>query len=179
MTRLIFAICALLMAGTVPALADMFNIGPVQIRATAPGMAATGGYVSITNNSHADDRLVAASAGFAKRVEIHEMIHDNGVMKMRQRDGGVHIPAGETVTLKPGGLHIMFMGLGETMAPGEMREVTLEFASGHVMTVPAMVLKPADIAIEAGHGDSHDHSHGGHTHSAGYSGEHDAGQSAN
>ncbi len=139
MTRLFFAIGALLMAVAGPALADMFEIGSVQIRATAPGMAVTGGYVSITNKGHADDRLVAASAGFAKRVEIHEMIHDNGVMKMRQREGGIHIPAGGTVTLKPG---------------------------GHKVAVPAMVLKPADIGAEAGHGDGHDHSHGGHNHSA-------------
>ena len=166
MTRLFFAIGALLMAVAGPALADMFEIGSVQIRATAPGMAVTGGYVRITNKGHADDRLVAASAGFAKRVEIHEMIHDNGVMKMRQREGGIHIPAGGTVTLKPGGLHIMFMGLGETMVPGETQEVTLEFESGHKVAVPAMVLKPADIGTEAGHGDGHDHSHGGHNHSA-------------
>ena len=166
MKRLFFAIGALLMAVAGPALADMFEIESVQIRATAPGMAVTGGYVSITNKGHVDDRLVASSAGFAKRVEIHEMINDNGVMKMRQREGGVHIPAGGTVTLKPGGLHIMFMGLGETMVPGETREVTLEFESGHKVAVPAIVLKPADIGTKAGHLDWHDHWHGGHNHSA-------------
>lgn len=160
MMKLIVATCALLIAGIAPVMADMFDIGTVQIRATAPGMAVTGGYVTITNNGHAGDRLVAASAGFAKRVEIHEMIHDNGVMKMRQRSGGIEIPAGETVMLKPGGLHIMFMGLGETMAPGEMRDVTLEFASGHVVSVPAMVLKPGDIKMDDGHGHNHNHSHG-------------------
>lgn len=170
MIRLIVVTCVLVIAGIVPVMADMFNIGTVQIRATAPGMAVTGGYVTITNNGHAGDRLVAASAGFAKRVEIHEMIHDNGVMKMRQRSGGVEIPAGETVMLKPGGLHLMLMGLGETMVPGEMRDVTLEFASGHVVTVPAMVLKPGDIKAKNGHG--HDHSHSGHNHSGSQTSEH-------
>lgn len=162
MNRLFLAIVAMLIAGVGQATAGMLEIGTVQIRATAPGMAVTGGYASITNNGEADDRLVGAAAGFAKKVEIHEMIHDNGVMKMRQRDGGIHIPAGETVMLKPGGLHLMLMGLGETMAPGEMREVTLEFASGHVATVPAMVMKPGDIKVEAGH--AHGHSHSGHNH---------------
>ena len=123
------------------AVAGMLEIGTVQLRATAPGMGMTGGYVTITNNGESDERLVAVSAGFAKRVELHEMIHDNGVMKMRERDGGIEIPAGETVMLKPGGLHIMFMGLGETMVPGEMREITLEFASGLKATVPAMVIQ--------------------------------------
>ena len=140
------------------AFAGMLDIGTVQLRATAPGMGMTGGYVTITNNGDSDDRLVAASAGFAKRVEIHEMIHDNGVMKMRERDGGIEIPAGNTVMLKPGGLHMMFMGLAETMVPGEMREITLEFASGHKITVPAMVLKPTDIK-SGGHGHDHSHDH--------------------
>ena len=142
---------------TSAAVAGMLDIGTVQVRATAPGMGMTGGYVAITNNSDSDDRLVAVSAGFAKRVELHEMTHDNGVMKMRERDGGIEIPAGETVMLKPGGLHIMFMGLAETMVAGEMREITLEFASGHKATVPAMVLKPADIKSD-GHGHGHGHS---------------------
>ncbi|MEC9145632.1 MAG: copper chaperone PCu(A)C, partial [Pseudomonadota bacterium] len=78
----------------------------------------------------------------------------------------IRIPAGETVLLKPGGLHIMFMGLKETLQPGEMREITLEFASGHRMTVPAMVLKSGDIKA-GGHGHSHDGSDGqagGHKH---------------
>ena len=62
------------------AVAGMLEIGTVQLRATAPGMGMTGGYVAITNNGDSDERLVAVSAGFAKRVELHEMIHDNGVM---------------------------------------------------------------------------------------------------
>ena len=149
---------------TSAAVAGMLDIGTVQVRATAPGMGMTGGYVAITNNSDSDDRLVAVSAEFAKRVEIHEMMHDNGVMKMRERDGGIEIPAGETVMLKPGGLHIMFMGLGETMVAGEMREITLEFASGHKATVPAMVLKPGDIK-SGGHGYDHSDEHSaGHKH---------------
>jgi copper(I)-binding protein len=83
---------------------------------------------------------------------------------MHERDGGIEIPAGETVMLKPGGLHIMFMGLGETMVAGEMRKITLEFASGHKATVPAMVLKPGDIK-SGGHGhDRSDEHSAGHKH---------------
>ena len=148
------------------ALSGMLEIGTVQIRATAPGMDVTGGYVAITNHGNRDDTLVATSALFAKRVELHEMTHVSGVMKMHRRGDGIGIPAGETVLLKPGGLHIMFIGLKETLQPGEMREITLEFASGHRMTVPAMVLKPGDIKA-GGHGHSHDESDGhsgGHKH---------------
>ena len=139
------------------ALSGMLEIGTVQIRATAPGMDVTGGYVTITNHGNSDDTLVATSASFAKCVELHEMTHDNGLMKMRRRGDGIEIPAGKTVLLKPGGLHIMFMDLNETLQPGEMREIILEFASGHRMTVPAMVLKPSDIKA-GGHGNSNDES---------------------
>ena len=148
------------------ALSGMLEIGTVQIRATAPGIDVTGGYVAISNHGNSDDTLVAISASFAKRVELHEMTDDNGVMKMRRRGDGIGIPAGETVLLKPGGFHIMFMGLKEILQPGEMREITLEFASGHWMTVPAMVLKTGDIK-GGGHGHSHDESDGhsgGHKH---------------
>ena len=150
------------------AISGMLEIGIVQIRATAPGIDVTGGYVAITNHGNSDDTLVAISASFAKRVELHEMTHENGVMKMRWRGDGIGIPAGETVLLKPGGLHIMFMGLTETLQPGAMREINLEFASGHKMTVPAMVLKPGDIKA-GGNGHSHDKSDG---YSGGYKHKH-------
>ena len=141
----------------------------IQLRATTPGMMATGGYLTLHNHGGMDDRLVGLSAVFAARAEIHEMIHDNGVMKMRPVNGGIVIPAGGMVTLKPGGLHLMFMGLSDQLKPGRMLEVTLEFASGHSVTVPAHVKGPADITIGTGaasHGDGHSHE-SGHSHSSG------------
>ena len=70
------------------------------------------------------------------------------------------------VTLKPGGMHLMLMGLAEPLEPGRMLELTLEFASGHSITVPAHVKVPADITIGTGDGD--DHSHGqGHSYDSG------------
>ena len=141
----------------------------IQLRATMPGMMATGGYLSLHNHGDSADRLTGVSAGFAKKSEIHEMTHDNGVMKMRPVKDGVEIPAGGMVTLKPGGLHLMFMGLSEPLKPGRMLEVTLEFASGHSVTVPAHVKGPADITIgngEASHGHGHSHD-GGHSHGSG------------
>lgn len=137
-----------------PVLAGSLEISNPQIRATAPGMRATGGYLTITNHGDMDDRLVSAAADFAGRVEIHEMIMDGDVMKMRKREGGIEVPAGGMAMLQPGGLHIMLMGLTETMVPGEMRDITLTFQSGHTVTLPAMVMKPGDIG-----GKGHDHNH--------------------
>ena len=67
------------------AISGILEIGTVQIRATAPGIDVTGGYFAITNHGDGDDTLVATSASFAKRVELHEMTQENGVMKMRWR----------------------------------------------------------------------------------------------
>jgi copper(I)-binding protein len=75
----------------------------VQIRATAPGMTATGGYVTIHNHSDEADRLVGVAAEFAAKAEIHTMMHENGVMKMRALSDGIEIPAGGMVELAPGG----------------------------------------------------------------------------
>ncbi len=159
MTRLLSIIAGFVLLFAVPVFAGSLEIQNPQIRATAPGMTATGGYLSITNHGDADDALVSASAGFAARVELHEMIMDGDVMRMRQHEGGIVVPAGGMVMLKPGGLHLMLMGLTETMMPGEMRDLTLTFRSGQNVRIRAMVMKPGEIG---GHGQKHGHNSGGH-----------------
>ena len=139
------------------------EVSDVQIRATAPGMTAKGGYVTITNNSGKADRLIAVRASFAGMADIHNMVNDDGVMKMRPVEGGLPIAAGQTVNLAPGGLHLMFMGLTSTLAPGDVHTVTLEFASGAVKRAMGMVRSPADIHSSDDahrHDEKHDHSHG-------------------
>lgn len=96
-------------------------------RATLPGAPVAGGYVTITNNGSDDDRLVAAESAIAEEVQIHEMIMDGDVMKMRRLGDGLPVPAGATVTLEPGGLHLMFMTLKEPLVEGESVEVVLTF----------------------------------------------------
>ena len=96
-------------------------------RATPPAAKVGGGYVAITNTGSEPDRFVAAAADFAGRVEIHEMKMDGGVMVMRPLADGIEIKPGETVELKPGGFHIMFMMLKEPLVEGETRKVKLMF----------------------------------------------------
>ncbi|WP_420408620.1 copper chaperone PCu(A)C [Hoeflea sp.] len=113
-------------------LAQDYKIGALEIghpyaRATPPNAPVSGGYMTIRNTSDAADRLIAGEAGFADRVEIHEMSMENDVMKMRELADGLEIPAGGEVELKPGGYHIMFIGLDGQMAEGETRTVTLTF----------------------------------------------------
>jgi periplasmic copper chaperone A len=98
------------------------------IRATPRGAPVAGGYLTITNNGSQPDRLVGGSLTAAGRFEVHEMKMDNGVMRMRPVADGLEIKPGQTVELKPGGMHVMFMGLKEQLKAGDTVKGTLEFA---------------------------------------------------
>ena len=120
-------------------------ISDIDIRATAPGMSATAGYLTITNHGMKADRLIAVKADFAERSMIHEMTNVDGIAKMRHLMGGVEVPAHGNVALEPGGLHLMFMGLKDTLAVGQTLSVTLVFEQAGAQKQHAMVKKPADI----------------------------------
>lgn len=96
-------------------------------RATPNGAKAGGAFLLVTNTGGEADRLIAASSDVAAKVEIHEMSMKDGVMKMQQLEAGLEIAPGATVELKPGGFHIMMMGLNKTIAEGDMVGITLEF----------------------------------------------------
>ncbi|MCW5723132.1 MAG: copper chaperone PCu(A)C, partial [Devosia sp.] len=98
------------------------------------------------------DRLIAASAPIAKETQIHEMAMEGDVMKMRQLADGIVLPPGETVTLKPGGLHIMFMGLNTSLVEGEIVPVTLTFENAGTITIDmAIGAAAADTAKQGSH----------------------------
>ncbi|MBZ4691004.1 MAG: copper chaperone PCu(A)C [Cereibacter sp.] len=129
-------------------------------RATLPNAPVAGGFLSITNNGAANDRLIAAASAVAARAEIHEMTMNGDVMTMRALADGLPIPAGETVALQPGGYHIMFLQLTGPLVKGETVDVTLTFAEAGEITVPLSVLafnaRAADDApqgadVHAGH----------------------------
>ncbi|MGH6760620.1 MAG: DUF1775 domain-containing protein [Phyllobacterium sp.] len=96
-------------------------------RAMLPGAKVAGGYVSITNAGKADDRLLGGTTPAAGRLEVHEMTMQGDVMNMRKLADGIAIPAGETVELKPGGLHMMFFEIPEPFKEGATVPVALEF----------------------------------------------------
>lgn len=87
----------------------------------------TGAFATIENHTAHDVTLVGGSAEIAKMVEVHEVIMMDGEMKMQAKDGGILIKAGESVTLEPGGLHVMLMGLKEAILEGDEVTLTLDF----------------------------------------------------
>ena len=108
-------------------------------RETLPNQPVAGAFFTLTNSGENADRLIGGSTDIAGRVEIHEMAMDGDVMKMRELEGGLEVPPGETVELKPGGFHIMLFDLKEALVEGEMIKVTLEFAEAGTVTVPVMI----------------------------------------
>lgn len=108
-------------------------------RATLPNAPVGGGYMTITNTGQSDDKLVSASTPVAGSVEIHRMTMVGDVMTMRQLMGGLPIPAGQTVTLKPGGYHLMFIGLTQRLTQGTTIKVKLTFAKAGTVEVPLVV----------------------------------------
>ena len=163
MTRLATALCLALALGPAipaqaqdgPAPAEELTAGDLTIsapfaRATLPNQPVGGGYLTIANAGPAD-RLRAAASPAAGTVEIHAMAIEGEVMRMRELADGLPIPPGETVTLEPGGYHLMFRDLAQPFVEGETVEVTLTFdAAGEVaVTLPILAPNAANPAAPA------------------------------
>jgi copper(I)-binding protein len=116
-------------AGTSPVVtAGALTIQAPWMRATPGGAKVAGGYVRVTNTGKEPDRLVDASIPLATRGEVHSMSVENGVARMAPVEGGLEIKPGETVELKPGGYHLMFMDMKSGLKEGDMVKGTLDFA---------------------------------------------------
>src|SRR5262249_5181128 len=107
----------------------MAQTGPIEIkdawaRAT-PGRAETGA-AYLTTGWPVPDRLTGASSPVAKKVELHTMSTEGGVMRMRPL-GGIDIPPGQAVTLSPGGTHTMLQGLTQPLREKQSFALTLSF----------------------------------------------------
>jgi copper(I)-binding protein len=130
-------------AATAPA-GPVVTIGDLEItgafsRATLPNAPVGAGYLTITNKGTSDDRLVSANSPVAGMTQIHEMRMEGDIMKMSELPDGLVIPAGESVTLAPGGFHIMFMKLNQQFVEGSTVPLTLTFATAGTVEVQLMV----------------------------------------
>lgn len=95
----------------------------------------TGAFATFTNNTDADIKILGGSAEIATMVEAHEVVMSGGKMMMQAKEGGIVIPAGESLTLEPGGLHIMLMGLKKAIATGDEITMTIDFEGADDQTV--------------------------------------------
>ena len=140
------ALAIALTLGALPAFADV-TVADAWVRATVPQQMATGAFMRLTSDS--DMRLVGADSPRANVVEIHEMIMDGNVMKMNAVPG-VDLPAGKTVELKPGGYHVMLMGLKQQVKDGDEVPVSIvvEAADGARQTIELKAhARPLNAAV--------------------------------
>ena len=149
-----------------PAMASDLMFGTLQFRATIGSMPSSAAYLSITNHGAMADRLLAAESSLSLKTELHTMEVTNGVMKMRQIDGGIDIPAGATIQLVPGGFHVMLIGLKAPLTVDENYDVTLVFETAGKVKVTGLAKRPADLKISAPHSPEAQ-SHGTHSSSTG------------
>ena len=120
-TLLSAAILAAAMILPEPALAQVTVTGP-WVRATVPSQMATGAFMTLT--APKGGRLVEAKSPVAGVVEIHEMVMDKDVMRMRAV-AALALPAGKAVALRPGGYHVMLMSLQQQIREGDRVPLTL------------------------------------------------------
>ena len=116
-------------------------------RPTAAGQAGGGGFVTLTAVSSAD-RLISASASVSKSVELQTMEMDGNIMRMRQVEA-IDLPLGKTVELKPGGMHIMFIGLNQSLKNGSSFPLTLRFEKAGEVVVNVKVMTGATMGSGA------------------------------
>jgi hypothetical protein len=120
------ALAALMAAfASTSAVAQSIVVKDPWVRAAVPGQTGTGAFMKITAKD--GSRLVSASSPVAGVTEVHEMKMEGNVMKMRALEGGLELPAGKTVELKPGGYHVMLMDLKGPLARDSTVPLTLVF----------------------------------------------------
>lgn len=134
--------------------AGSLEINDLWVRGSVPGQTNGAGYMQINNPTGVSDRLLSAQSEASNRLELHTVLTENGVAKMRQVPG-IDIPAKGSVKLAPGGFHMMFLQLTGPFKQGEMVPVVLKFEkAGEVrvnFTVKPSTYNPGS-AGEQGHG---------------------------
>ncbi len=136
-----------------PAAARSFVLGGIEVtgpwaRASLPASADGGGFFTLTNKGTVPDRLIAASSPLAERVEIHFIKVVGDGLRMREREGGLALPPGTTLTLKPRGYHLLLTGLKAPLEPGSQAPVTLAFENAGKMDIELAVEAPGPVGTQ-------------------------------
>jgi copper(I)-binding protein len=152
---------ATLLIASAPVLswAQALQVDKAWIRATVPGQQGTGGFMTLMSKDGVT--LTGASVDAALGIaELHEMAMEGDVMKMRAIDK-LAVPAGKAVELKPGGHHLMLVGLKAPLAKGSKVSVTFHYkdakcvAGKQVLSIPVETAAPGKAAMPEHHGHKH------------------------
>ncbi|MEA1051311.1 copper chaperone PCu(A)C [Lamprobacter modestohalophilus] len=130
------------------AFAEGISIEDAYVRAVPPGQPNSAAFMTLTNAGEQARALIAAESDAAEVLELHTHRMEDGMMQMRQIEQ-IELPAGETVALAPGGLHVMLIGLTKALAPGDQVELTLGFDGGDSQTLSLPVKRIDPSAMPA------------------------------
>ena len=155
-----FAVAVVPSARAVEFKAGNLVIDSPWIRATPGGAKVAGGYMTISNQGAAPDRLIGGSFPRASRFEVHEMRMDGNMMRMRPLPKGLEIKPKQAVKLAPGGYHLMFMGLKQPLKQGEKIKGQLVFEKAGTVDIEYVV--EAIGAQSSGQAGGHGGGHSGH-----------------
>ena len=145
MTRSFLVLSAIL-ASTLSAAAGQIEVASPWLRATPHGAPVAGGYATIVNHGATPDRLIGASIPMAPTGEVHAMTMANGIMHMARLPDGLTIAPGATVSLKPGGYHLMFLKPTAQLKEGQHIAGSLTFAKAGSVDVTFVVAGMAATA---------------------------------
>lgn len=131
---------------------EMEGITVTNVRANMTLPSDTGSlWMEIYNGSGADDALQGAEVPGCAVIELHDMVMENDVMVMREVEGGqIPIPAGETVELKRGGLHVMCIGKEAPLEVGSSIDIVLQFENAGDIQLTAEVVEPGEMPMNMG-----------------------------
>lgn len=151
MRRAISALALLLLSG-LPAMAQQptIYVRDAWARATSPSQTVGVVFLTVIDAGPAD-RLVSISSPAGDSVELHETSSEGAIMRMRQVDA-LDLAPGQTVKLKPGGYHLMVVGLKRPLMAGSSFPVTLNFETGRPITAMVTVGSAGAAGPEMGHG---------------------------
>lgn len=169
---------AFVLAAGAAAQAGELHVDDPWARASLGQVPNSAAYMILHNEGSEADRLLRAEAAVAAAVELHTHVMEGDVARMRRVDE-IELPAGESVALAPGGLHVMLIGLATPLQAGETFPLTLVFERAGTLEVTVEVRAAGRESGGQGHshghshgdeGDDHDHDHEeGHGHSHGHS----------
>ncbi|MFT5799170.1 MAG: copper(I)-binding protein [Candidatus Azotimanducaceae bacterium] len=137
---------------TTTAFAEGLMVKDPYARSARPNAPTGAAFMMLLNHTDQDLKLIGVRSDVAKRVELHTHIDKgDGIMQMRQIEGGIAIPAGESHMMKRGGDHVMLMGLNQSLVDGETIAVIFEFENAKDMTVEIPIDSKRKPSNDVGH----------------------------
>jgi len=121
--------------------AGTLQVTDAWVRAAPPNARMLAGYMTLENTSERDRALLGAASEAFKRIELHRSVVESGMARMVEQES-IPVPAGETVSLEPGGYHLMLMHPRQRLSAGESVTLTLSFDNGQTLAVEAPIRRP-------------------------------------